>query len=60
MRYDVVRARSFSRRMPGHIVMAFGGERNIATTARLRDQTAYRSLTAARRDLGYLSHPTVA
>lgn len=60
MRYDAVRARLFNRRMSGHIVMVFGGERDIATTARLCDQTTCRSFTAARRDLGYLSHPTVA
>jgi anti-anti-sigma factor len=38
VRHDTARVRSFSRRMPGHIVLAVRGELDVATTAGIRDQ----------------------
>lgn len=40
MRHDTARVRLFCRRMPGHIVLAVGGELDVVTTAGLRDQIA--------------------
>jgi anti-anti-sigma factor len=40
MHHDSTRVRLFTRRMPGHSVLAISGELDIATTAGLRDQIA--------------------
>lgn len=40
MRQDTARVRLFSRRMPGHIVLAVRGEFDAVTTAGLREQFA--------------------
>jgi anti-anti-sigma factor len=40
MHHDITRVRLFSRRAPGHIVLAVHGELDIATTASLRDRIA--------------------
>lgn len=40
MHHDTSRLRLFSRRTPGHIVLAIHGDLDIATTAGLRDQIA--------------------
>jgi anti-anti-sigma factor len=40
MHHDITRVRQFSRRAPGHVVLAVYGELDIATTASLRDRIA--------------------